>query len=59
LPQSNDRSEVKIFDVTGKVIREVRCKTKEVRISTEGIRNGVYFIKVGDEMVKEKMIVMK
>jgi len=59
LPFFADRSQIKIFDVTGKVVIEVRVKKQELRISLEGIKNGVYFVQVGNEMVKEKLVVTK
>ncbi len=57
---SVNRAEVKIFDVTGKVIKEERFKSsKDSKMSLEGIKSGVYFVKVNDEMVKEKLVVTK
>jgi photosystem II stability/assembly factor-like uncharacterized protein len=58
-PQSADRIQIKIFDVSGKIVKEVTLKRQEVRISLDGVKNGVYFVKVGDEMVKEKLVVTK
>jgi YVTN family beta-propeller protein len=60
LPQSADRSQIKIYDVTGKVVKELESSgKKELRISLDGIKNGIYFVKVGNEMVKEKLVVTR
>jgi hypothetical protein len=59
LPQTADRSQVKIFDVSGKIVKEARVKTQEAIISLDGIKNGVYFVKVGNEMMKEKLVVVR
>jgi hypothetical protein len=46
--------------VTGKLIKVEECKGDKVqRISLDGIKNGVYFVKVGDEIVKEKLVVTR
>jgi hypothetical protein len=50
---------IKIFDAMGKVIKEVRSKKQETRISIEGIKTGIYFVKVGEEIVNEKLVVTK
>lgn len=52
-------SSLKIYDVTGKVVKNEELKGKNCRVSLDGIKNGVYFVKVGDEMVKEKLVVTK
>jgi len=60
LPQSADRQEIKIYDVTGKVIKELESSgNRKLRISLDGIKNGVYFVQAGDEMVKEKLVVTR
>jgi YVTN family beta-propeller protein len=59
LPQSTDCSEIKIYDVTGTLIKEASGTRQEKKMSLNGIKNGVYFVKVGNEMVKEKLIVIK
>ncbi len=50
---------IKIYDVTGKIVKEVRGKRQAVRISTDGIKDGVYFVKVGDETVIKKLVITK
>ena len=60
LPQSADREQIKIFDVTGKVVKELESSgKKELRISLKGIKPGVYFVRIGNEMVKEKLVVTR
>jgi uncharacterized delta-60 repeat protein len=59
LPLSADRSTIRIYDVTGKIVKSEELKGKNNRVSLDGIKNGIYFIKVGDEMVKEKLVVTK
>lgn len=60
LPQSNDRTEIKIFDVTGIQIKEFESfRVQELRVPINGIRHGIYFVQVNNEMIKEKLIVPK
>jgi len=60
---ATDRSEIKIYDVMGKEIRclrfDVASAPSTLRVTLDGIKNGIYFVKVGDEMVKEKLVVTK
>jgi len=57
LPLAADR--IKIYDGMGKVIKEVRSKKQETRISTDGINPGIYFIQVGSEKIIRKLIITK
>jgi uncharacterized delta-60 repeat protein len=59
IPQSVDRSEVKVIDVTGKIVKSEELKGKSNRFSLDGIKNGIYFVKVNDEIMKEKLVVTK
>jgi len=65
LPLSADRSEIKIFDVTGKVVKEIGdCHAtarndNTLRVTLDGIKNGIYFVKVENEMLNEKLVVTK
>jgi len=63
LPQSADRLQIKIYDVTGKEIRslkfDVASAPSTLRVTLDGIKNGVYFVKVGNEMIREKLVVTK
>lgn len=62
LPETADRSEVKIFDISGKIVGDCHAIARNdntVRVSLDGIKNGVYFIKVNNEAVKDKLVVIK
>jgi len=60
LPQTTDRLEIKLFDVTGKLVKVEKFKgSKDERISLAGIKNGIYFMKVNDMMIKEKLVVTR
>ncbi|MCX7785329.1 MAG: T9SS type A sorting domain-containing protein [candidate division WOR-3 bacterium] len=51
---------IRIYDVTGKVIREEKITgSKTEKILLDGIKNGIYFVQVNDEMTKVKLIVIK
>ncbi|MEO0083907.1 MAG: SBBP repeat-containing protein [candidate division WOR-3 bacterium] len=55
-------NKVTIYDATGKVIKQIAlqvCNDNTVRILLEGIKKGVYFIKVNDVMVKDKLVITK
>jgi len=34
-------------------------KKGELRVSLDGIKNGDYFVKVGNEIVREKLVITK
>jgi photosystem II stability/assembly factor-like uncharacterized protein len=61
----HDKMRIKIFDVSGKLVKEIGdCfanarNDKMVRISLDGIKNGVYFIMANNDLIKEKLIVTK
>jgi uncharacterized delta-60 repeat protein len=57
--QTADRAEIKIFDIAGNIVKSEELRTKNCRISLDGIKNGVYFVTVGNEMVKEKLVIAK
>ena len=58
LPQTADHSQIKIFDVSGKLIKELKSpETKELRVSLKGISPGIYFIRLGT--INKKIIVTK
>ncbi|MDH5187131.1 MAG: T9SS type A sorting domain-containing protein, partial [candidate division WOR-3 bacterium] len=58
LPQTADRQNLKIFDVSGKLIKVVDKVTsaqvhkQEVRISLKGINPGIYFLQLETEIKK-------
>lgn len=63
LPLSDDRQAIKIFDVSGKMIKEVGKVTStqehkgELIISLKGINPGIYFLRFGTET--KKFLVVK
>jgi uncharacterized delta-60 repeat protein len=60
LPQSADRLEIKIFDITGKEVKRVwGLGVGDWRISLDGIKNGIYFVKINDAILKDKLVVTK
>jgi len=51
---------IKICDVTGKEVKEFKSfGNGELRVSFNGIKNGICFVKVNDVMVKEKLVVTR
>jgi uncharacterized delta-60 repeat protein len=66
LSQSTNYSEIKIFDVSGKLINEIASGIASqprndniVQVSLDGIKNGVYFVKVGNETDLKKLVILK
>jgi hypothetical protein len=63
LPLSVDRQELKIFDVSGKLVKEedkvtsAQSHKQEVRISLKGISPGIYFLRLGKDT--KKFLVVK
>jgi len=60
LPQS--ANSIKIFDIAGNVVKVIlrfAQNDNTIKIPLDGIKNGVYFVKVNDEMVKEKLVITK
>jgi hypothetical protein len=63
LPQTADRQNLKIFDVSGKLIKEIASPPKAdrndraVEISLKGISPGIYFLGFGNEI--KKFLVVK
>jgi hypothetical protein len=59
-PLTANRQEIKIYDVTGKVVNELMGSgVGELKVPLDGIKNGVYFVKVGNKLLSEKIIVSK
>jgi hypothetical protein len=58
-PLNSQSSILRIFDVTGNIVKSEELKGKNNRISLDGIKNGVYFVKVGDEMEMRKLVILK
>jgi hypothetical protein len=62
LPQSADHLQIKIFDVSGKVVREILNQLQNdntLRVSLDGIKNGIYFVKIDNNPQVTKIIVTK
>ena len=65
IPSSIKNQMLKMFDTSGKLVKEIDTpsahndKIAEIIVSLKGIKPGVYFVKVGDEMVKEKLVVTR
>jgi uncharacterized delta-60 repeat protein len=59
LSQSADRAEIKIFDVSGKEVKSEELKQKNSRVTLDGIKNGVYFIKIDDNAELKKIVITK
>ena len=63
LPQTADHQMIKIFDVSGKMIKEITTPASQSRndnkvvISLKGINPGIYFLRVGTEV--KKFLVVK
>jgi hypothetical protein len=63
LPQTADRQILKIFDVSGKLIKEIASvsprndRIGEAKISLKGINPGIYFLRFGTEI--KKFLVVK
>ncbi len=65
----HDNMSIKIFDVSGKVVKEIlnhtsmhldnRQNDNTVRVSLDGIKSGVYFLKINNQHISEKLIVNK
>lgn len=61
LPQSADRSTIKLFDVSGKCLKQITVKGEKI-VSLKGISPGVYFLKYNDPAYKSqvtKLVVLK
>jgi hypothetical protein len=62
LPLTTNRSQIKIFDVSGKLIKVEESKgLKEQKISLDGVKNGVYFINITNNksVITKRLIVIK
>jgi len=61
LPQAVDFQTLKIFDVSGKVIKEITAPSnrnnREIKISLKGISTGIYILRFGKET--KKFLVVK
>jgi len=54
-PLTANRQTLKLFDITGKLIKEVKITRQEMTIPLNGIRPGIYFVEVGS--ITEKLVI--
>ncbi|MCX7785305.1 MAG: T9SS type A sorting domain-containing protein [candidate division WOR-3 bacterium] len=54
---------IRIYDITGRVVKEEKFKSskgeKEPKVSLDGIKNGVYFIKADNSNQTVKIIITR
>jgi len=58
-PFNAQGSVLRMFDVSGKEVKSEELKGKNNRVSLEGIKNGVYFVQVGNETTTKKLVITK
>jgi YVTN family beta-propeller protein len=56
-PLNTDRQTLKLFDISGKLIKQVKITRKEMSVPLNGIKQGIYFVEVGS--ITKKLIVTK
>ncbi len=65
IPSSINSQMLKIFDVSGKLVKEIDSpsahngQVADKRVSLKGIKPGVYFVQVGNALVKAKLVVTR
>ena len=59
LPQTAFRTQIKIFDVSGKLVKSQELKGSSNRISLEKIKYGVYFVQIDNQNINEKLVITK
>jgi hypothetical protein len=67
LPLSADRTQIKIFDVSGKLVKEIgdclrqprNDRTGELRVSLKGISPGIYFLQLTNDPETKKLVITK
>ncbi|MCX7785249.1 MAG: T9SS type A sorting domain-containing protein [candidate division WOR-3 bacterium] len=53
-------SQIRIYDITGKLIKEEKFKgSKETKVFLADIKTGIYFVKVNDAMLTEKLVITR
>jgi uncharacterized delta-60 repeat protein len=52
-------STLKLYDVTGKIVKSEELKGKNNRVSLDGIKNGVYFVRMDNAIQVTKIIVTR
>jgi len=61
IPLSADRSHLKLFDISGKLVKEMTLLRPETKVSLNGINTGVYFLSLETEekRIIERLIIVK
>jgi hypothetical protein len=62
LPKTVDQAMVKIFDVSGKLIKSEELNDlgiREFRISLKGIKPGIYFVQLDNDLIIKKLVITK
>jgi uncharacterized delta-60 repeat protein len=59
IPFIKEPQNLKIFDVSGKLIKELIITKPEVNLSLKGVNPGIYFLKLGAEKIIQKLIITK
>jgi len=60
LPQSANRSQIKMFDVSGKIVKELNFSgVGEIRVPLKDIKAGVYFVQLDNQTTTKKLIITK
>jgi hypothetical protein len=60
MPLTVDRSQIKIFDVTGKMVKEFKSSgVGELRVPLKGINPGIYFLQLNNKPILKKLAITK
>uniref|UniRef100_A0A7C6ABG3 T9SS type A sorting domain-containing protein n=1 Tax=candidate division WOR-3 bacterium TaxID=2052148 RepID=A0A7C6ABG3_UNCW3 len=59
LPPTTNRLTLKLFDISGRMIREIATPAgkSEIKIPLKGINPGIYFLQLGEE--SKKFLIVK
>jgi YVTN family beta-propeller protein len=58
-PLNAQSSMLRMYDVSGKIIREIEFKKPEVKVSLQGIKPGIYIIRMNNQLASSKLIIMQ
>lgn len=59
LPQTANSIPLKIYDVSGNLIKQIEVSQRATRVSLSGINPGVYFVQAGSATIIRKLIITK